>query len=456
MVEEDTVKLIDMGAVRRVDDAGRRRLRIQGLHARLRPVDNPRPSRTSTASRGRSPCSSPASTSRTNTSSPLPPPSECEVFREHEAALPLSAQGDARTSPRNDSRPPPRWQSSSSACSAPPVVGERRGIFGPAGGPMFAADSDHRRGRGRRAQAEARRRRPEPRGSTPRTPAASVILAAGAVPDAERRHALFAARPKAVPGFAKLKLRTIDELVSLGRFGGAEAGMAEVRRRPRPTGAWPGTAVAPAGAGQDAGDARRVRGHPQRDSRRAPLGRLLRWRTRHRREARAGHSLLRCGLARGYLVHQRSLWPCALPREKRRPSTGRGRPTAVSRPPPAAIRRPKLPSPSYSSRLLPGRHPPVADLTAASAALLAVEEAVDGLDVQLLRAELLSTSVAAAVHLPAAAGHETILGVPLAPRGQARLAAEAAYRECPTREDRTGTLPSRGPGQRRSAGDKWV
>ena len=32
MVEEDTVKLIDMGAVRSVDDTGGRRLRQQGLH----------------------------------------------------------------------------------------------------------------------------------------------------------------------------------------------------------------------------------------------------------------------------------------------------------------------------------------------------------------------------------------------------------------------------------------
>ena len=32
MVEEDTVKLIDLGAVRTVDDTAERRLRQQGLH----------------------------------------------------------------------------------------------------------------------------------------------------------------------------------------------------------------------------------------------------------------------------------------------------------------------------------------------------------------------------------------------------------------------------------------
>jgi serine/threonine-protein kinase PknG len=69
-----------------------------------------------------------------------------------------------------------------------------------------------------------------PTPAPPEDAAANVILAAGAVPDAERRHALFQRALKQYPDSLELKLRTIDELVSLGRFADAEAGMAEVQK----------------------------------------------------------------------------------------------------------------------------------------------------------------------------------------------------------------------------------
>jgi serine/threonine-protein kinase PknG len=60
--------------------------------------------------------------------------------------------------------------------------------------------------------------------------AASVILAAGAVGDPARRLALFERALVQHPTSVELQLRRIDELVTLGRFEGAELSLADVQR----------------------------------------------------------------------------------------------------------------------------------------------------------------------------------------------------------------------------------
>jgi serine/threonine-protein kinase PknG len=63
----------------------------------------------------------------------------------------------------------------------------------------------------------------------PEDTAASVILAAGAVGDPERRLALFDRALKQHPQSVELQLRRIDELVTLARFTQAEAELANVQ-----------------------------------------------------------------------------------------------------------------------------------------------------------------------------------------------------------------------------------
>src|SRR5262249_1442973 len=64
----------------------------------------------------------------------------------------------------------------------------------------------------------------------PNDEAASVIIAAGAIADHERRLAMFERALKQFPSSLELRLRKIDELISLGRFDVAETQLGEIQK----------------------------------------------------------------------------------------------------------------------------------------------------------------------------------------------------------------------------------
>jgi serine/threonine-protein kinase PknG len=222
MVEEETVKLIDMGAVRRGDDSGGD---VYGSRGYTAPEAGSSPTALSDLySVARALAVLTASFDfQGKYEHSLPPPSEVPVFAEHEQ-LYRFLQKATRDKPEE------RFQSA--AEMADQLVGVLRSVvgetadLGPAESALFAPDSD---------------RGSDPSLSTgpssdavpklkvdPEDGAASVILAAGAVPDAERRHAMFKRALKQHPDSLELKLRLVDELVSLTRFQEAEDAMAEV------------------------------------------------------------------------------------------------------------------------------------------------------------------------------------------------------------------------------------
>jgi serine/threonine-protein kinase PknG len=222
MVEEETVKLIDMGAVRRVDDTGGDVYGSKGYTA-PEASDNPTPvSDLYTVARSLAVLVA-SFDFQGKYEHALPPPDEVDVFREHEPLYQFLLKA---------TRPKPEERFQTASEMAEQLVGVLRHVvgesadLGPAESSLFAPDSDRSSdpdARGQEADGVPKLK------VDPEDKAASVILAAGAVPDAERRHAMFRRALKQYPDSLELKLRIIDELVSLGRFQEAEEAMAEVQ-----------------------------------------------------------------------------------------------------------------------------------------------------------------------------------------------------------------------------------
>jgi serine/threonine-protein kinase PknG len=221
MVEEETVKLIDMGAVRRADDTGGD---VYGSKGYTAPE----------ASESPSPLSDLYTVARSlavlvasfdfqgKYEHSLPPAEDVEAFRDNEPLYRFLQKATRE-------KPEERFQ------TAPEMAEQLVGVLrhtvgesadlGPAESSLFAPDSD----RSSDAGAEGPSDGVPKLKVNPEDKAASVILAAGAVPDAERRYAMFKRALKQYPDSLELKLRTIDELVSLARFREAETAMAEVQ-----------------------------------------------------------------------------------------------------------------------------------------------------------------------------------------------------------------------------------
>lgn len=222
MVEEDTVKLIDMGAVRSVDDTGGD---VYGSKGYIAPEAHDAPT----------PLSDLFSVARAlavlvadfdfqgKYVDTLPPAQEVPVFQQNEALYRFLLKATRH-------KPEERFQSA--AEMAEQLVGVLRGVDGAAEVPrieseVFDPDSDP----GIEAGDHAHRGHDGiPRLKVDREDvAASVILAAGAVGDASRRLALFEKALAQHPRSTELQLRRIDELVTLGRFTEAEAAMNDVQ-----------------------------------------------------------------------------------------------------------------------------------------------------------------------------------------------------------------------------------
>ena len=223
MVEEETVKLIDLGAVRPVDATGGD---IYGSKGYTAPEAHDAPT----------PVSDLYSVARAlavlvanfdfqgKYETSLPPPDECDVWKQHEALYRFLLKA-TRTKPEE------RFQTAGEM--AEQLVGVLYTILGETSdmgrveSSIFETDSD------RMLSDSARQNRVDgvPHLKVDKNDAAAnVILAAGAVGDPERRRLMFERALKQHPASLELQLRLVDELVTLGKFAQAEAALAEVQQ----------------------------------------------------------------------------------------------------------------------------------------------------------------------------------------------------------------------------------
>jgi serine/threonine-protein kinase PknG len=225
MVEEETVKLIDMGAVRQADDVGGD---VYGSKGYTAPEAHDKPT----------PLSDLYSVARAlavlvasfefqgKYETSLPPQHDVDVFRDNEALYRFLAKATR-------AKPEERFQSA--AEMAEQLVGVLRhvvgaGDIGPIESALFDPDSDRGVDSGVDAELAHRAHDGIPRLKVDKEDAAAnVIVAAGAVGDPEKRLRMFERALKTYPASIELKLRRVDELVSLGRYEDAEKGMAEVQ-----------------------------------------------------------------------------------------------------------------------------------------------------------------------------------------------------------------------------------
>jgi serine/threonine-protein kinase PknG len=422
MVEEETVKLIDMGAVRQADETGGDVYGSKGYSA---PEASDTPSPLSDLyTVGRALAVLVASFEfQGKYEHSIPPPEEVDVFAQHEALHRFLVKA---------TRPKPEERFQSAAEMAEQLVGVLRTVvgeapeLGPAESALFQPDSD------RTADSSAPRLDAMPKLRVdPEDAAASVILAAGAVPDAERRHAMFKRALKQYPASLELKLRMVDELVTLGRFAHAEERMAEVQKEAPADWrlAWyRGRALLAQGKTQETLQAFRamVDELPGELAPQHALGLAYEASGSLDDAIRYYDAVSRADSS--FVSAAMRLARCL---EKKGDRAGSA----------AAFRRVQSSSSRYGhaqmalARLLitpePSKQaPPIADLVAASEAVAALDGAMDGLEVTTLRADLFHMAALAAAgassRLP---GDTKILGV--GPREvDLRLAAEDAYRAC--------------------------
>jgi serine/threonine-protein kinase PknG len=227
MVEEETVKLIDLGAVRRVDDTAGDIYGSKGYSA-PEATSNPTPV-SDLYTVGRALAVMVASFDfQGKYEHSLPPPSECDVWTKHDALYRFLLKA---TRVKEDER----FQTA--AEMAEQLVGVLRSIVGETDelghieSAMFDPDSDPSIEAARAGEAGAMRGTDGiPRLKVDREDqAAALIVAAGAVSDPEKRIAMFARGLAGSPASVELRLRWIDELIALGQFDEAERRLAEVQ-----------------------------------------------------------------------------------------------------------------------------------------------------------------------------------------------------------------------------------
>jgi serine/threonine-protein kinase PknG len=221
MVEEETVKLIDLGAVRRADDTGGD---IYGSKGYTAPEARSAPTPVSDLfSVGRALAVLVASFDfQGQYEFALPDPFACEVFVKNEALYRFLLKA---------TRPKPEERFQTAGEMAEQLVGVLREIVGETEelghieSSLFDPDSDSTiDSAGTQGDGIPRLKIDKDDG------AAGVIFVAGAVHDHDRRVAFFERALKTHPASIELQLRLIDELVSLRRFQEAEARFEAVQK----------------------------------------------------------------------------------------------------------------------------------------------------------------------------------------------------------------------------------
>ena len=238
MVEEDTVKVIDLGAVRQVDDL---QGDVYGSKGYIAPEAHDAPT----------PLSDLYSVARTlavlvadfdfqgTYEQSLPTPDQAPAFAENEPLYRFLRKATR-------ARPEERFQSATEM--AEQLVGVLRHVSGAGDVPrvdseLFDPDGD--------SGVESGEHGHKGHDGIPRLrvdkgdAAASVILAAGAVGDPLRRLAIFERALGQHPQSIELALRRIDELITIERFADAESSLAEVQKTIDASIAKPGVATPP-------------------------------------------------------------------------------------------------------------------------------------------------------------------------------------------------------------------
>jgi serine/threonine-protein kinase PknG len=429
MVEEETVKLIDLGAVRRVDDEGGDIYGSKGYTA-PEAQENPTPI-SDLYSAARALAVLVASFDfQGHYEHALPPPEECPIFQQHESLYRFLLKA---TRPKAEER----FQSATEM--AEQLIGVLRSVagegaeLGPHDSALFAPDSDRTSDlnlSGRHADGVPKLRVDQ------EDAAAGVILAAGAVADAEKRFSLFQRARKNFPDSLELKLRIIDELVTLNRFEEAEVGMSEVQRA-SPNDwrvAWyRGRALLAQGKTQETLAAFQALADelPGEFAPKQALGiayeasgdldRAVRY---YEAVCRADASFTSAALRLARCMEQKGDRAGAVAAYRRVPSASNRYTHAQM-----AVARILL-MPPVGQRLAS-----MEDLAEASAALESLDGLVDGMEAHHLRADLLTSAAHSSVFASSAAQAIKILKIPFEEEGL-RRAAEEEFRLC-ARQART-------------------
>lgn len=422
MVEEETVKLIDLGAVRREDDTGGD---VYGSRGYTAPEAGSSPTALSDLySVARALCVLVASFDfQGKYEHALPPPAEVPAFAEHEQLYRFLQKATRE-------KPEERFQSA--AEMAEQLVGVLRSVvgeaaeLGPAESALFAPDSDRTSDPGA-SSGPSSDSVPKLK-VDPEDAAAGVILASGAVPDAARRLSMFRRALTQHPGSLELRLRVVDELVTLSRFREAEEALAEVEAAsPRDWRvAWyRGRALMVQGKTRETLAAFEALA-AELPGERAPQHALgMAWEKAGELErairyydavSRADSSFTSAAFRLARCLERKGDRAGAVSAYRRVPSTSNRHGHAQM-----AIAR-VLATPPRGQPF-----PPLDDLLTASTALSSLDGMMDGLEVHLLRAEVYSAAarcVSSAAQLPAGT---QLLGVDLT-EAALRTAAEASFR----------------------------
>jgi serine/threonine-protein kinase PknG len=420
MVEEETVKLIDLGAVRPVDAQGGD---IYGSKGYTAPEAHDAPT----------PVSDLYSAARAlavlvanfdfqgKYETSLPPPEECDVWQQHEALYRFLLKATR-------AKPEERFQTAGEM--AEQLVGVLFAILGETSdlgrveSSIFESDSD------RLHSDSERQNRVDgvPHLKVDKNDAAAnVILAAGAVGDPDRRRLMFERALKQHPASLELRLRLIDELVTLGQFVPAESMLAEVQKND-PTDwrvAWyRGRWLLAQGKVQETLAAFQgiLNELPGELAPRQALARTY---------EHAGRFADAIGYYDAVSRADSSFVSAALGLARCLEKTGdrTGAAAAYRRVPPTSSRYPHAQMALARLLLHPKDHEPTVDeMVQASAAIESLEGLTDGLDLHVLRAELLG---AGAKNAGSVAGLSNVhlLKIPFA-RAELQLAAEQEYRTC--------------------------
>ncbi len=426
MVEEESVKLIDLGAVRRVDDLGGD---IYGSKGYTAPEAHDAPTPLSdlySAARALAVLVAPFEFQGKYQHS-LPPPGECAVFQANDGLYRFLLKATR-------AKPEERFQSAGEMSEQ--LVGVLRGIVGESGdlgrieSALFEPDGERATdSKGAHVLDELPKLKVDRDDS-----AASIILAASALPDAERRLTLFERAKKTHAGSLELTLRIIDELITLGLFDRASDGL-EVVQASHPTEwrlAWyrgrallaqgkttETLAVFEAIAEEFPGElapkqalARTHENHALAEvGRAAALDRAIAY---YDSVSKADSSFTSAALGLARCLDHKGDRVAAAEAYRRVPATSNR----------FAQSRVEL------ARLLVRGHPSTNELLQASVALETLEGIVEGISAHELRAEVLAaaaTSAAKSNAIPPA--DLKILGVPFI-EAKLRLAAEAELRTC--------------------------
>jgi serine/threonine-protein kinase PknG len=431
MVEEETVKLIDLGAVRQVDATGGD---IYGSRGYTAPEAHDAPTPVSDLySVGRALAVLVASfdfQGKYETS--LPSPNECPSFEKNDALYKFLLKS---TRPKADER----FQTASEMGEQ--LVGVLFSILGESSdlgkieSMLFESDSD------KLSSDSAKQHRTD---GVPRLKvdkgdaAANVILAAGAVSDPDRRRMMFERALKQHPDSIELKLRLVDELVTLGKHAQGEKLLEEVQKG-SPNDwrvAWyRGRALLAQGKIQETLAAFQsiLDELPGELAPRQALARTYEEAGAFDRAVSYYDAVSRADSS--FVSAALGLARCL---EKMGDRVGAA--AAYRRVPPTSSRYPQAQMALARLLLRPkdGNEPTVDELTQASLAIESLDGLTDGIDLHLLRAELFS---AAATHQVAKtkALDTMLLKVPLR-EVDMRRAAETEYRTCarmaPTDDER--------------------